>query len=47
MYADDTDVTVISMNVERLVHKAPEELTHISEYVRLDTLSANSQKQCI
>ena len=35
---------VASMNVEELVHKAQEELTHISEYMRLNKLSANPQK---
>ena len=44
MYADDTHVTVTSMNVEELVHKAQEELTQISEYMRLNKLSANPQK---
>ena len=44
MHADDTHVTVTSMNVEELVHKAQEELTHISEYMRLNKLSANPQK---
>ena len=47
MYADDTHVTVTSMNVEELVRKAQEELTHISEYMRLNNLSANPQKQSI
>ena len=44
MYADDTHVTVTSKNVEELVHKAQEELAHISEYIRLNKLSANPQK---
>ena len=44
MYADDTHVTLTSMNVDELVHKAQEELTHISEYMRLNKLSANPQK---
>ena len=47
MYADDTHVTVTSMNVEELVCKAQEELTHISGYMRLNKLSANPQKQSI
>ena len=42
--ADDTHVTVTSKNVEELAHKAPEELAHISEYMRLNKLSANPQK---
>ena len=36
MYADDTQVTVTSKNVEELVHKSQEELTHICEYMRLN-----------
>ena len=44
MYADDTHLTVTSMNVDELVHKAQEELTHISEYIRIDILSASPQK---
>ena len=44
MYADDTHVTLTSMNVDELVHKAQEELTHISEYMRLNKLSANPEK---
>ena len=44
MYADDTHVTVASMIVEELVHKAQEELAHISEHMRLNKLSANPQK---
>ena len=44
MYADDTHVTVTSINVEELVHKVQEEMTHISEYMRLHTSSANSQQ---
>ena len=31
MYTDDTHVTVTSKNVEELLHKAQEELAHISE----------------
>ena len=45
MYADDTHVTVTSMNVEELVHKAQEELTHISEYMRLNKLSQSSKNR--
>ncbi len=44
MYADDTHVTLTSKNVEELVHKAQEELTHISEWMRINKLSANPQK---
>ena len=44
MYADDTHVTLTSMNIDELVHKAQEELTHISKYMRLNKLSANPQK---
>ena len=44
MYANDTHVTLKSMNVEELVHETQEELTHISEYMSLNQLSANPQK---
>ena len=44
MYADDTHVTLTSMNVEELVHKAQEELTHISEYMTLNESSVNPKK---
>ena len=44
MYADNIHLTVTSMNVEELVHKAQEELTHISECMKLNRLSANPQK---
>ena len=44
MYADDTHVTVTSMNVEELVHETQEALTHFSEYMRLNKSSANPQK---
>ena len=44
MFADDTHVTVTSMNVEELFHKAQEKLTHISECMKLNKLSANPQK---
>ena len=44
MYADDTHVTLTSINVEELVHKTQEEFTHISEYMRLNKLSDNPQK---
>ena len=32
MYADDTHVTVTSMNVKELAQNAQEKWTHISEY---------------
>ena len=44
MYADNTHATLTCMNVEEAVHKAQKELTHISEYMRLNKLSANPQK---
>ena len=47
MYADDTHVAVPSMNVEELVPKAQEELSHISEYIRLNELSTNPQKNTV
>ncbi len=44
MYADDTHMTLTSTNVEELVQKAQEELTNISDYMRVKKLSANPQK---
>ena len=44
MYADDTHVTLTSMNIEELVQKAQEELINISEWMRLNKLSANPKK---
>ena len=44
MYADDTQVLLVSSNVDELVHKAQDELGNISEWMRLSKLSANPQK---
>lgn len=44
MYADDTQVTLTSKNVEELTIPQ-EELTHISEWMRINKLSANPQKK--
>ena len=44
MYADDTHETLTSMNVEELVHRVQEELIHISEFMRLNKLSANPKR---
>ncbi len=44
MFADDTHVTVSSRNIEELINKAQEELINISEWMRLNKLSANPSK---
>ena len=45
MYADDTQVLLASSSVDELVHKAQDELGIISEWMRLNKLSANPQKR--
>ncbi len=44
MYADDIHVTLASKSVDELVLKAHEELCNISEWMRLNKLSANPKK---
>ena len=44
MYADDTQVSLASLIVDELVRKAQDELGNISEWMRLNKLSANPQK---
>ena len=44
MYADDTQVSLASSSVDELVPKAQDELSNISEWMRLNKLSANPQK---
>ena len=47
MYADDTQVSLASSSVDELVQKAQDELrelSNISEWMRLNKLSANPQK---
>ena len=44
MYADDTQVSLASSNVDELVRKAQDELSNISEWLRLSKLRANPQK---
>ena len=44
MYADDTQVSLASSSVDELVRKAQDELSNISEWMRLNKLSANPQK---
>ena len=44
MYADDIQVSLASSNVDELISKAQDELDNISEWMRLNKLSANPQK---
>ena len=44
MYADDTDMTVPSMNIEQLLHMAHEKLIHISGWIR-NRFDADPQKE--
>ena len=44
MYADDTHVTITSNNLENLLENAQRELLNISEWMRINKLSANPKK---
>ena len=44
MYADDTHVTLTSNNVDDLITNAHRELRNISEWMRVNKLSANPKK---
>ena len=44
MHADDIQVSLASSSVDELVRKAPDESRNISEWKRLNKLSANPQK---
>ena len=45
MYADDTQVTLTSSNTDDLLTNAHKELRYISEWMRINKLSANSKKK--
>ena len=47
MYADDTHVTLTSNNVKDLITNAHRELGNISEWMRVNKLSANPKKNRI
>ena len=44
IYADDTNVTIISTDVEELVFEAQQELLNLSEWIRINKLSPNPEK---
>ena len=44
MYADDTQVSLASSDVDELIRKAQDELDNISKWTRLSKLNANPQK---
>ena len=44
MYADDTHVTITHNNLENLLENAPRELLNISEWMRINKLTANPKK---
>ena len=44
MYADDTHVTMTSNNLENLLENAQRELLNISEWMRINKLTANPKK---
>ena len=45
IYADDTNITIASDNVVKLVGEAQYELSNLSEWMRLNKLSPNPQKK--
>ena len=44
MYADDTHVTITSNNLENLLESAQRVLLNISEWMRINKLTANPKK---
>ena len=44
MYADDTHVTITSNNLENLLENAQKELLNISEWMKINKLTANPKK---
>ena len=44
MYADDTHVTLISSTVEDLITNAHKDLKNVSEWMRVNKLTANPKK---
>ena len=44
MYADDAHVTITSNNLENLLENAQRELLNISEWMRINKLTANPKK---
>lgn len=44
MYVDDTHVALASTSIGELVRKSQDELGNISEWMRLNKLSANPQR---
>ena len=44
IYADDTNVTIVSEDIEKLVFEAQQELLNLSEWMRINKLSPNPAK---
>ena len=44
IYADDTNVTIASEDIEKLVFEAQQELLNLSEWLRINELSPNPAK---
>ena len=47
MYTDDTHVTLTSNNIDHLITNAHRESISISEWLRVNKLSANPKTECI
>ena len=44
IYADDTDVTIASDDIQRTIDNASQEMLNLSEWMRINKLSPNPQK---
>ena len=44
IYADDTNVTVVSDDIQRMIDNASQEMLNLSEKMRINKLSSNPQK---
>ena len=47
MYADDTHTTIASNDIAELIRMTEKELLHINDWLRVNKLSANPQKNGI
>ena len=44
IYADDTNVTIASDDIQRMIDNTSQEMLNLSEWMRINKLSPNSQK---
>ena len=47
IYADDTNVTIASDDIQRMIDNASQEMLNLSEWMRINKLSPNRQKNRI